>query len=416
MLKSKYPMRILHVFDHSLPLQSGYVSRSLSIIRSQQARGWQTIQVTTPRYLPSAEKFEVVDGLKFYRSARVGVSTFVVREFLEIQATRRMLTDVIRQEKPDILHAHSPVLTVLPAIAAGRHFGLPVVYEVRALWEDAAVDYGATTEGALRYRASRWIETSAMHRADRVVTLCDPLRDEIIARGIPAANISVVPNAVDPEFLQPLIDAQPDARERLGLNGRFVLGFIGSFYAYEGLDLLLAAVPRLAEAIPGLLILLVGGGPEEDRLRRIVRETGIESFVRFTGRVHHTQILTWYAAVDVMVFPRKRSRLTELVTPLKPLEAMARGKPAIASDVGGHKQLIRDCDTGYLFAAEDQDAMIAKLLEVARHGDDRSRVAANGRNFVESERTWRTVVDRYAVLYEQLLARTRRTEPGRLAA
>ena len=408
-------MRILHVFDHSLPLQSGYVSRSLSIIRSQQARGWQTIQVTTPRYLPSAEEFEFIDGLKIYRSAKVGVSTAVVRELREIQVTRRTLADVIEQEKPDILHAHSPVLTVLPAIAAGRQFRLPVVYEVRALWEDAAVDYGATREGAFRYRASRWIETFAMRRAGRVVTLCDPLRDEIIARGIPAAHVSVVPNAVDPEFLKPL-NGEADARERLGLNGRFVLGFIGSFYAYEGLDILLAAVPPLAEAIPGLLILLVGGGPDEERLRGIVQETGIESFVRFTGRVHHTQIPAYYAAVDMMIFPRKRSRLTDLVTPLKPLEAMARGKPAIASDVGGHKQLIRDGDTGYLFSANDQNALIATVLEVAGQAEDRSRVAANGRNFVESERTWDTVVDRYAVLYEGLLSATHRAQASRLAA
>ena len=126
-------MRILHIFDHSLPLQSGYVSRSLSIIRNQQSRGWHTIHVTTPRYLPSAKKFELVDGLKFYRSKKAGLSTAVVRELLEMQTTRRTLSDVIRHERPDILHAHSPVLTVLPTIATARQFGLPVVYEVRAL-------------------------------------------------------------------------------------------------------------------------------------------------------------------------------------------------------------------------------------------------------------------------------------------
>lgn len=409
-------MRILHIFDHSLPLQSGYVSRSLSIIRSQQARGWQTIQMTTPRYLPAAQHSEIVDGLRYYRCRKVRSSPVIVRELLEMQATQRTLANVIRLEKPDILHAHSPVLTALPAIAAGRKFGLPVVYEVRALWEDAAVDHGWTKEGAPRYRAARWIETSALHRADRVVTLCGTLRDEIAARGICQDKIAVVPNAVGCEFLDPSTDGDSGARHQLGLSGRFVLGFIGSFYGYEGLDLLLGAVPRLAQRIPGLLVLLVGGGPEEDRLRRLAAQPGIEPFVRFTGRVHHSQVMTYYAAVDVMVFPRMRSRLTELVTPLKPLESMARAKPVVASDVGGHRELIRDTRTGYLFAADNQDAMVAKILEVSRQTDDRARVAANGRHFVETERTWARVVEQYASVYGQLIGRQNPTEAARLAA
>src|SRR5437588_6951451 len=125
-------MRVLHIFDHSLPLQSGYVSRSLSIIRSQQARGWETIHLTTPRYLPSAEKVEMVDGFKFHRSPKVGISTPVLRELLEMQVTRRALSDVVRLHRPDVIHAHSPALTAWPAIVTGRQFRLPCVYEVRA--------------------------------------------------------------------------------------------------------------------------------------------------------------------------------------------------------------------------------------------------------------------------------------------
>jgi glycogen synthase len=409
-------MRILHVFDHSLPLQSGYVSRSLSIIRSQQARGWHTFHVTTPRYLPSDQTFEMIDGVKYYRSRRVGVSTAGIRELLEMESTRRTLEEIIRLEHPDIIHAHSPVLTALPTLAASRKFNLPVVYEVRALWEDAAVDYGSTSEGTLRYKASRLIETSVMRRADRVVTLCESLRKEIAARGIPADRIAVVPNGVDADFLNSLEDGQEAARESLGLTGRFVLGFIGSFYTYEGLDLLLAAASRLSEALPNLVILLVGGGPDEHRLRGLVQKKGIDPLVRFTGRVHHSQISRYYAAADVMVFPRTRSRLTDLVTPLKPLEAMAREKPVIASDVGGHRELIEDCETGYLFSAGDLNALTGRILEVARNPKDRSRVAHNGRVFVARERIWDRVADRYAELYGQLLGQENPEGSRRFAA
>src|SRR6185436_7986352 len=184
-----------------------------------------------------------------------------------------------------------------------------------------------------------------------VVALCNPLRTEIMARGIAGDRIAVVPNAVDPSFLAPLPKPDSALRERLGIHGQPVLGFIGSFYAYEGLDLLLEAVPYLSKQIADFLILLVGGGPEEARLRAIVERMGIGRFVRFTGRVHHEEVPSYYSLIDVCVFPRRKIRLTDLVTPLKPLEAMACLKPIVASDVGGHRELITDGQTGYLFAA-----------------------------------------------------------------
>src|SRR5258708_4458923 len=148
-------MRILHVFDHSLPLQSGYVSRSLGIIRGQRSRGWQTIHLTTPRHYGSTEPCETFDGLTFHRTAGPATSAPILRELLEMRATKRRLEEVVRTERPDLLHAHSPVLNSLPALSVARTFGLPIVYEVRALWEDAAVDLGHTRFGSLKYRASR---------------------------------------------------------------------------------------------------------------------------------------------------------------------------------------------------------------------------------------------------------------------
>lgn len=402
-------MRILHIFDHSLPLQSGYVFRSASIIRGQQARGWETIHLTTPRHPATKDICEMVDGLSFYRTANVNISVPVLRELMEMKATRRRLSEVVRAERPDLLHAHSPVLNAIPVIAVGRKFGLPVVYEVRALWEDAAVDLRRTREGGLRYLASRWLETWAMRRADWVVALCDPLRDEIAARGIARERITVVPNAVDAAFLDSVVAPDPSLRERLGIVGGPVLGFIGSFYSYEGLDLLIEAVPQLLKQMPQLRVLLVGGGPEEGRLRRMVNDAGLDHVVRFAGRVPHEDVARHYALIDIFVFPRRRMRLTELVTPLKPLEAMAQDKPVVASDVGGHRELIRDADTGYLFAADSAAALAERLRAVIENATDRGRVAANGRRFVQQERTWDVVVGRYATIYKRLLSGRRTT-------
>ena len=153
--------------------------------------------------------------------------------------------------RPQILHAHSPVLNALPAIRAGRRHGIPVVYEVRGLWEDGAASHGTHGEAGLRYRATRLIETRALRRADAVTTICEGLRREIAARGIASEKITVIPNAVDRKAFHGPGRPDPALAARLGLGGKRVLGFFGSFYSYEGLHLLLRALPADAAAPPG---------------------------------------------------------------------------------------------------------------------------------------------------------------------
>jgi glycosyltransferase involved in cell wall biosynthesis len=120
--------------------------------------------------------------------------------------------------------------------------------------------------------------------------------------------------------------------------------------------------------------------------------------------VPHDEVERYYALVDVLVYPRVSMRLTELVTPLKPLEAMAEGKIIVASDVGGHRELICDGDTGTLFRAGDVAALAAKVLEVLRRRDAWPAQRERGRRFVESERTWTRSVARYEPVYDRLLA------------
>ncbi len=401
-------MRILHVLDHSLPLHSGYTFRTAAILREQRALGWETMQLTTPRHGRSTAEEEDAGGLHFLRTAfSPGLRSRipVVGAYLdEMRATERRLDQVIARVRPDVLHAHSPVLNALPAIAAGRRHGIPVVYEVRACWEDAAVDHGSTREDSLRYRATRALETHALRRADAVTVICDGLRREFESRGIPADRITVIPNAVEVHNFR--FGAQPDAdlRRSLGLDGATVLGFIGSFYAYEGLDLLLDALPRLLPARPQLRVLLVGGGPQEAALKAQAQRLGVADKVVFTGRVPHADVQRYYDLVDLLAYPRHPMRLTELVTPLKPLEAMAQGQILVASDVGGHRELVRDGDTGYLFTAGNVESLVQSIERALslRHEWDAMRL--RGRRFVEVERTWAHSVVRYKDVYGRLMA------------
>lgn len=402
-------MKILHVLDHSLPLQTGYSFRTAAILRAQRAKGWETVHLTTPRHGVSGSSWaesENEGGFTFWRSAytRGPLDRSPLWPLFEMQATTRALRRLAQRERPDILHAHSPSLTAHPAVTVGRELGIPVVYEVRGFWEDAAVDHGTTHEGSLRYRYTRWLETRALRRVQGITAICDGIKNDIVQRGFDAQRITLIPNAVDVDRFQPITGRNAALAASLGLNDHYVLGFCGSFYAYEGLDLAIRAMPEVLKAVPSARLLLVGGGPVDAALRGLVAELGLAEHVIFTGRVPNAQVQEYYSLIDVLVFPRKRMRLTELVTPLKPLETMAQCLPVVASDVGGHRELIRHRETGLLFPADDAHALAAQVIELQRDPALQRSLRENGRVFVSAERTWQRSVDNYEHVYRQAQA------------
>jgi PEP-CTERM/exosortase A-associated glycosyltransferase len=399
-------MRILHVLDHSIPLHSGYTFRTRAIIEQQRTIGWKTFHVTSAKQGATATPVEEVDGLVFYRTPPLSgmlARLPVINQLAVISRLERTLRQVVAEVKPDILHAHSPGLNGVAALRAGARFKLPVVYEVRAFWEDAAVDHGTSKEWGVRYRLTRRLETYVLERADAITTICEGLRSDIIDRGIAAHKVTVIPNAVDAERFSMNGQADPELQARLGIAGKTVLGFIGSFYAYEGLILLLEAMPGVLEEIPDVRVLLVGGGPQEGRLRERVDELGLNEAVIFTGRVPHDTVQAYYNLIDVFVYPRLPMRLTDLVTPLKPLEAMAQGRLVLASDVGGHRELIRPGMNGELFRAGDVADLTSAVLGLLRNRGRWQSLHEGGRHFVESERTWPRSVARYDSVYAAVL-------------
>jgi PEP-CTERM/exosortase A-associated glycosyltransferase len=400
-------VRILHILDHSIPLHSGYTFRTRNILREQRKLGWETCHVTGLKHRDknyAAE--EEVDGLKFYRTAPGNLALGalpIVNQWRVIGTLEQRIGEVIQRESPDILHAHSPALNGLAALRAGKKHGLPVVYECRAFWEDAAVDHGTSREGGLRYRLTKALESKVFRDADGVTTICHGLESDIIQRGISPAKVTVIPNAVDIENFT--FGATPDEalRESLGITGCTVLGFIGSYYAYEGISLLLDALPLIRQKQSNAVVLLVGGGPEEQRLKDQVARLGLQDHVRMVGRVPHSEVQAYYDLIDVLVYPRLSMRLTDLVTPLKPLEAMAQGRLVLASDVGGHKELIEDRKTGYLFQAGDVVSLAETTIELTNAREKWDGLRQRGRQFVESERNWTMSVHRYEKLYRGLL-------------
>lgn len=402
------PIKILHVLDHSIPLHSGYTFRTRAILREQRRLGWETFHLTTPKHVAPGGEEEEVDGLHFYRTCWQPehlAKLPVLNEWAQMRTTARRLDEIAQRIRPDVIHAHSPVLNALPALKVGKRRGIPVVYEVRAFWEDAAADHGTAREGSLRYRATRALETYALKRADHVTTICEGLRAEIVVRGVPTHKVTVIPNAVDVGDFVFGMPPDNELKNSLGLREATVIGFIGSFYAYEGLDLLVKSMPKILALRANARLLLVGGGPQDAQLKEMVRELGLEDKVVFTGRVPHSDVQRYYSIVDVFAYPRHSMRLTELVTPLKPLEAMAQGQLLVASDVGGHRELIKDRITGYLFKAGDSDQLARTIGELLAATERWPQLRAAGRAHVETERNWTQSVARYRDVFATLTGR-----------
>jgi len=396
--------RVLHVLDHSLPLHSGYTFRTRAIMTAQAASGFDVRGITGLRHAADGPAAEVADGLLFHRTHGEASGPAPLREWREIARLADAIVALARDWRPDVLHAHSPALCGLAAVRAGRALGIPVVYEIRAFWEDAAVGNGTGRAGSVKYRMTRALEDRVVADADAIFTICHGLRDDLVARGHPAGKIGLSPNGVD----MALFGDPPPRDEALAAELGFgaddpVIGFIGSFYDYEGLNILIDALPLLRERHPGARLLLVGGGPMDAALRAQAAASPAARAIHFTGRVPHHDVERYYSLVDALAYPRKASRLTELVTPLKPLEAMAQGRIVAASDVGGHRELIADGCTGVLFPPDDAEACadaLAALID-ARHAWPALRAAA--RAHVAERHDWAANVRRYQTVYHHLL-------------
>ncbi|MCS5709129.1 glycosyltransferase, exosortase A system-associated [Candidatus Berkiella cookevillensis] len=400
--------KILHLFDHSIPLQSGYSFRSRAILMQQKQMGYEVKAITSNRQGKTAHNQESIDGIEFYRSD-MGEHSFyrfpIVKQIETIMSLRTKIKAVVEDWWPDVIHSHSPVLSALAALSICRHYHIPLVYEIRAFWEDAAVDYGTHSELGLRYRLIKYLETKVCMQANHITTICDGLKNDLLSRGISNNKITVIPNAVDlSKFTQVALISKNKhgIAQKYQLQNGFVIGFIGSLYAYEGLDVAIEAFRSIKSVIPNAKLLIVGDGPQLEVWRRIAQTNKFANDIIFTGKVPHNEVKMFYEIIDVLVYPRKKMRLTDLVTPLKPLEAMAMGKGVVASDVGGHKELIRNRENGLLFRAEDAQDFKNKIIEISNK-KLRESLVARGLKFVTLERNWPNSVKRYENVYEQCI-------------
>lgn len=403
-------MRVLHVLDISVPTLAGYSTRSRYIVRNQKAVGLDPVVVTSVRQEnPQGCAMEEIDGIRYHRTLpprslpllRTLADKPGAGELIEINQFRRRIVEVAQREQPDIIHGHSSILCGIPALLAARELGIPCVYEIRAFWEDAAVDLGRTQVGSARYMATQHAETLLAKNVDAVVGICQGIKGELVQRGLRSQDVHVIPNGVEADRFVPI---PPDAEvlKKYGFEGKTVVAYIGTFHAWEGVRFLVEALVKLIKGgrddIRGLII---GAGRTYEDCARIAAEAGLSKEILHPGRVPHSEVNAVYSIVDILAYPRDRQRITELVTPLKPLEAMAMEKAVIGSDVGGLTELIEDGKTGLIHRAEDSDDLAAKILTLVDDPELRQMLGKQARIYVCEARQWRKIIEGHFELYEQ---------------
>ncbi len=400
-------MRILHVLDHSLPNFSGYSFRSDYIVRMQHRLGLSPSVVTSPKHLNPVAERETLQGIDHYRSEWPSFyllpqpnSVPFLKQAACISALAKRIEKVAAEQRIDLIHAHSPSLDGLAAGRAAKRLGIPWIYELRYYEEDAAVDRGKTTSTSLRYRLAQRLERQVLDRADRVVTISKGLRADLNSRGVENDKIFEVPNGVDTDYFQPR-RADAELIARYDLEGRTVVGFIGSLYVYEGLTYLVEAMLQLLDYRDDVKLLIAGEGEDTSNLKTMIPDRWRKHII-LTGKIPHDQVRRYYSVMDILVYPRISSRLTELTTPLKPLEAMAMERVVVGSDIGGMRELVRSGETGLLVEAANPSAYAAAISQLADNPEMRLEIGRRARTSVVTERDWLRIAERYPNIYQSL--------------
>ena len=401
--------RVMYVVAHCLPIQSiGYTIRTQSLVKPLCDLGWE-VEVFARLGYPADREDEPdtsadlastqVDGVPHHFRSDPGTADMDLAGYIDAAAAA--LVSQAESFRPSVIHAASNFRVGLAGIEAARRLGVPSIYEMRGVWHYSRAAKDPRYQESEHFQLSHQLELQAARSADRVLVNGPALGELLVSAGVSAERITLVPNGVDVDRFQPRPRATALA-DTLGLSGRFVVGFIGTFFHFEGVDLLLRAAHALRKrSRDNIRFLLVGDGPETASLEQLARELGVADIVRFTGRVPHESVLDYYSLIDVAVYPRRGLPVAELVPPLKPLEAMAIGTPVVVSSAAALARMVDPGTTGLVHTKDDVDSLCRSIEELRASPALRERLATAARAHVQTLR-WSDSAAAIAAVYRSL--------------
>lgn len=403
--------RIAYLAYNSLPYHSaGYATRTHGLLKELRGQGWNAFGVTRigyPHDMPgwtdvgTLEPIEQVGGVPYLRLSPGPEVVRKRRVAQYVESYVQRLVERLTIEQPAIVHAASNHLNGLAAVTAARILGIPSIYEVRGLWEVTRGSRDPIWANGQEFRSIARLETDSAKNATRVVAITEALKAELVRRGVDESKIAVIPNGVDTSRFRPMAK-DPALAETLNIGDRTVIGYVGSIVDYEGLGLLVEAASALAKERDDFVVLIVGDGAATPDLVRLVEQAEVARYFKFIGRVPHDDVERYYSLIDIAPFPRLPLPVCEIVSPLKPFEAMAMKKAVVASNVAALAEIVTDGVNGVLFEKGDVESLSRSIRLLLDNPELRGRIAESGREWVENSRQWKSLASKMSNIYESL--------------
>lgn len=401
--------KVFYMLHNRLPYNSGgYAARSHGLLTGVFEYGWKMHGVSRLGYpadkMPGRESAELdeIDSIQYHRMLKgnIGLGKLPIKEYLMEYA--KELIELVKKEKPEFIHAASNYMNGVVANYVAKSLGIKSIYEVRGLWEITRISRQPDWLGSEYYNLMSRMEAEAANNADVVFTLTVALKNEMVSRGVDPNKIEILPNGVNSDRFLPRPRNEQLALD-LGIENKVVVGFIGSVVWYEGLDYLVAAAEiLLSRGVDNFAILVVGDGAVLDEIKADVLARGLQSTIIFTGRVPHEQVEDYYSIVDIAPFPRKGIPVCEMVSPLKPFEAMSMEKAVLSSNVAALGEIVIDMENGILFQKDDVNDLADKLQTLILDDDLRKQLGVNARSWVIDNRDWAVVTKGLDKVYSSL--------------
>ena len=405
------PNRVAYTVYNSLPYHSaGYATRTQGLLGALRKLGWDASVITRLEYpldmpgygeMSTVPAVESVDGVSYHRLVSSGPP--VPRQPLEeyVRQYSERLKRFLIDERVAIVHAASNHLNGLAAISAAVDLGIPSIYEVRGLWEITRASRDPVWGNGPMYRLAAKLEAEVAAKATEVIAITKGLKSELVRRGVAAEKITVVPNGVDVARFRPTTRDEHLAKT-LDVGDRTVIGYVGSVVDYEGLAMLVEAVAELSTERDDFLLLFVGDGKELSLLKQLTADLDVEHCTKFVGRVPHSEVQDYFSLIDIAPFPRLPLPVCEMVSPLKPFEAMAMGKVVVCSDVDALAEIVQHNVTGLLHRKGDLASLTSTLSRLLNDQELRTSLAARARDWVQEHRTWSGLAADIGDIYEGL--------------
>ncbi len=401
--------RVFYLLHNRLPYNSGgYATRSHGLLTNVASFGWDINGVSRLGYpwdkMPKIEsrEMDIIDEIKYYRllNKKIGLGKLPMKDYLEEYA--KELLKKVKEEKPEIIHSASNHMNGLIGNYVAKSVGIKSVYEVRGLWEITRISRQPEWKNTEYYELMVKLEAEAAKGADVVLTLTEALKVEMISRGVDRDKIEILPNGVTSNRFQPL-SRDSELEKSLELRDKVVIGYIGSVVSYEGLEYLVDAVEILIKkGITNIAVLIVGDGAVLENIKSRVESKELNRYFIFTGRVPHEEVEKYYSLVDITPFPRKGQPVCEMVSPLKPFEAMAMEKAILSSNVSALEEIVEDGYNGLLFEKDNVEDFSEKLEKLINNKELRVKLGKQSREWVIEHRDWKVISKKLSTVYDRL--------------